>query len=77
MNAYFVFSVVLGKGIPWRDALTSVLFSGILFLLLSIIGLRTMLMRILPPAIQLAMGAGIGLFLALIGSQVRSRLTRH
>ena len=44
-------------------------FSGLLFVVATVLGLRTLLIRILPPAIQRALGAGIGLFIALIGSQ--------
>ena len=68
LNAYFVFTVVFQKGIPWETALTAVFFSGWLFLLTTVLGLRNLLLRLIPPGIQLTLGAGIGLFLALVGS---------
>mmetsp|Transcript_32531 Transcript_32531/g.70213 ORF Transcript_32531/g.70213 Transcript_32531/m.70213 type:complete len:597 (-) Transcript_32531:134-1924(-) len=70
LNAYFVYNVVLGEGLPWQEALTAVLFSGFLFLILTLLGLRTFILKFVPPGVQLALGAGIGLFLAFIGLQV-------
>ncbi|QDZ23810.1 adenine/guanine permease AZG1 [Chloropicon primus] len=68
-NAYFTFTAVLSYGMPWQDALTAVFFSGIFFLVLSLLGLRTLLVRLLPRGVQLAVGAGIGIFLCFIGLQ--------
>lgn len=68
-NAYFTFTVVLTYVMPWQDALTAVFFSGCFFLILSVLGLRTLLVKILPRGVQVAMGAGIGIFLCFIGLQ--------
>jgi len=67
INAYFTYSVVLGMGIPWRTALGAVFISGVIFLALTLVGLRQKLLEALPPALHAATAAGIGLFIALIG----------
>ena len=69
MNAYFVFTVVLQKQVEWQDALTAVFFSGWLFLITTILGLRRFVLSCIPRGVQLALSAGIGLFLAFIGAQ--------
>jgi len=68
-NAYFTFTVVLTYGMPWQQALTAVFFSGIFFLILSLLGLRTLFVKIMPRGVQRAVGAGIGIFLTFIGLQ--------
>ena len=60
LNAYFAYNVVLTDGIPWQEALTSVFIAGWMFVVLSVLGLRTIMLKFIPPGIQLAMGAGIG-----------------
>ena len=69
LNAYFVFAVVLGMGIPWEIALAAVLVEGIIFLIISIpqIGWRTKMINAIPQDLKIATGAGIGMFLAIIG----------
>ncbi len=67
LNAYFVFGVVIGLGVSWQVALTAVLIEGVLFLLLSLIGLRSALVDSIPMAIKQAIPVGIGLFLAVLG----------
>lgn len=70
MNAYFAFQVVGYHGtgpIPFRLALTAVFVEGFIFIGLTVLGMRQWLARMIPPSIKLATGAGIGLFLALIG----------
>ncbi|KAF9471479.1 xanthine/uracil permease [Pholiota conissans] len=70
LNAYFTYSVVgfHGSGIiSYREALAAVFLEGWLFLILSILGLRQWLVRIMPQSLVLAVGAGIGLFIAFIG----------
>ena len=69
LNAYFAFGVVLGMGVPWQTALTAVFVEGVLFLLLSLGGIRTLIVNAIPQPIKIATTAGIGLFLALIGFQ--------
>lgn len=67
LNAYFTFSVVLGLGIDWRAALGAVLTSGVVFLLLSLAGIRDRVIQAIPTSLKAATTAGIGLFLAIIG----------
>lgn len=69
LNAFFAFSVVLGYGIPWQTALTGVLFSGLIFIVLSLTGLREMIINAIPTQLKYAVGAGIGLFITFLGLQ--------
>jgi len=70
LNAYFTYSVVgfHGSGIiSYGDALSAVFLEGWLFLILSLLGLRQWLARVMPQSLVLSVGAGIGLFIAFIG----------
>lgn len=69
LNAFFAFSVVLTYGIPWQTALTGVLFSGLIFIILSLSGLRELIINAIPSQLKLAVGAGIGLFITFLGLQ--------
>ncbi|KHE66852.1 NCS2 family permease, partial [Halobacillus sp. BBL2006] len=69
LNAFFAYTVVLGFGIPWETALAGVLASGLIFIVLTITGLRQMIIDAIPGNLKLAVGAGIGLFIAFIGFQ--------
>lgn len=70
LNAYFAFQVVGYHGtgpVSYQLAVTAVFVEGFIFVGLSILGLRQWLARAIPASIKLATGAGIGLYLALIG----------
>jgi adenine/guanine/hypoxanthine permease len=67
LNAYFTYSVVKGMGIPWQTALGAVFFSGIIFLLLTLVGVRQLIVSSIPQELYTAIAAGIGLFIALVG----------
>ncbi len=69
LNAYFTFTVVLGSGMAWETALGAVFLSGILFLVISLTGLRKYILDAIPKYLKHAITAGIGLFLAIIGFQ--------
>ncbi|MFD1334718.1 NCS2 family permease [Oceanobacillus iheyensis] len=69
LNAFFTYTVVLGFGIPWETALAGVLASGIIFIILTLSGLREKVINAIPASLKLAVGAGIGLFIAFIGLQ--------
>lgn len=69
LNAFFAYTVVLGMGIPWETALAGVLASGLIFLALTLTGLREKIIDVIPQQLKLAVGAGIGLFIAFIGLQ--------
>ena len=69
-NAYFAFQVVGFHGtgpVPYRLALTAVFVEGFIFVILSLLGMRQWLVKMIPNSIKVATGVGIGLFLAEIG----------
>ena len=67
LNAYFAYSVVIGKGISWEVALTAVFVEGIIFILLSLFKVREAVVNAIPINMKHAVTAGIGLFIAFIG----------
>ncbi|MBN2411534.1 NCS2 family permease [candidate division KSB1 bacterium] len=67
LNAFFTYSVVLGKNIPWETALGAVFWSGVIFLILSVFNVRTKIVKAIPKQIRYAVAAGIGLFITFIG----------
>ncbi|MEU6858044.1 NCS2 family permease [Glycomyces sp. NPDC046736] len=67
LNAFFAFTVVMTLGIPWQTALTGTLVSGVLFFILAVTGAREAIINAIPAQLKLAVGAGIGLFIAFIG----------
>lgn len=67
LNAYFTYSVVKGLGVPWQTALGAVFLSGVAFLILTVIGVRQMIVSAIPHELYAAVAVGIGLFIALIG----------
>lgn len=67
LNAFFAYTVVLQYGIPWETALSGVLVSGVIFIFLSLSGLREIIINAIPGNLKLAVGAGIGLYIAFIG----------
>ncbi|WP_163970935.1 NCS2 family permease [Oceanobacillus halotolerans] len=69
LNAFFAFTVVIGGGIPWETALAGVLASGLIFVVLTLTGIREKVINAIPANLKLAVGAGIGLFIAFIGLQ--------
>ena len=69
LNAYFTFTVILGDGYSYEQALAAVLVSGIAFVILSVTPARKYIINSIPKSMKLGVGAGIGLFLAIIGFQ--------
>lgn len=67
LNAYFTYGVVLGMGHTWQVALGAVFVSGVLFVILSLLPVREKIINAIPSSQKFAIGAGIGLFLGLIG----------
>jgi len=67
LNAYFTYTVVKGMGLPWQTALGCVFISGVAFLLLTLAGVRRLIIRALPRSLFAAVGGGIGIFIAFIG----------
>lgn len=69
LNAFFVYSVCFGMGFSYANALVMVLIDGIVFILLTVTGLRRVIFDAIPKAVKAAISAGIGLFIAFIGLQ--------
>lgn len=67
LNAFFTYTVCMGMGYTWQQALTIVLISGILFFIVAISPLRKNLINAIPKNLKSAISAGIGLFITLIG----------
>jgi xanthine/uracil/vitamin C permease (AzgA family) len=67
LNAYFAFTVVFAPGIPWQTAFAAVFVEGIVFIAMSSIGARRYIIEFFPDPVKFAIGAGIGLFLLLLG----------
>ncbi len=67
LNAFFTYTLVLGAGVPWQTALGVVFISGVIFLALTVTGIRTKIIHTIPLALRLGTGAGIGLFISFIG----------
>ena len=67
LNAFFAFTVVLTMGYSWQFALTAVLIEGIIFILLTITGLRQYIVNAIPLILRRAISPGIGLFIAFVG----------
>ncbi len=67
LNAYFTYTVVKGMGVPWETALGCVLISGLVFLALTLAGVRKLIVEAVPRPLFAAIAAGIGLFIAFIG----------
>ena len=67
LNAFFTYTVCLGMGYTWQEALAIVLLSGILFLIIAVSPLRSKIIASIPAFLKSAISAGIGLFIAFIG----------
>lgn len=67
LNAFFAFGVCMGMDIPWEVALAGVLVSGIIFIIISVTGVREMVIKAIPNNLKYAVTAGIGFFIAFIG----------
>jgi len=77
LNAYFTFAVVKGMGLSWQVALGAVFLSGCLFLVVSLLRVREWLINSIPVSMKLGIGAGIGVFLALIGLEGMGLVVAH
>jgi adenine/guanine/hypoxanthine permease len=77
LNAYFTYTVVLGMGVPWQTALGCVFLSGVAFLLLTVAGVRQLIVNAIPRPLFAAVAAGIGLFIAFIGLKSAGLIVAH
>lgn len=69
LNAYFTYGVVLGMGYSWQVALAAVFVEGLIFIALTLTKVRSAIIHAIPISQKYAIGAGIGLFLTIIGMQ--------
>ncbi|HZK18432.1 MAG TPA: NCS2 family permease, partial [Clostridia bacterium] len=67
LNAYFTYTVVMQMGLSWQAALAAVFISGLIFIILTLTKAREAIINSIPMSLKLAVSAGIGLFIALIG----------
>ena len=67
LNALFTYTVVLGMGLSWQAALAAVFLSSIIFLIITLVGLREAILNAIPRDLKQSIGAGIGFFLAFLG----------
>ena len=69
LNAYFAYTVVIGMGYSWQQALAAVFIEGIIFIVLSITNVREAIFNAIPMSLKIAVTVGIGLFICFIGLQ--------
>jgi len=69
LNAFFVYTVCFGFGLSYANALVLILIDGIVFIILTVTGLRKKIFEAIPNNVRVAIPAGIGLFIAFIGLQ--------
>ena len=67
LNAFFTYEVVGDMGYSWEIALGAVFIAGILFFIMSVTSLRSWMIASIPMNLRIAMGAGVGLFIGIIG----------
>jgi len=77
LNAFFAFTLVLGQGVAWQEALGVVFVSGVIFLILTFLGIREKIVKAIPPSLRIATSVGIGLFIAFIGMQGLGLIVRN
>ncbi len=77
LNAYFAFGVVGGMGHSWQVALGCVFISGVIFFIISVLPIREWIVNAIPMSLKMAIGAGIGLFLALIALKNSGIVVAH
>ena len=69
LNAYFAYTVVIGMGYTWQQALAAIFVEGVIFIFLSLVNVREAIFNAIPPSLKIAVSVGIGLFISFIGLQ--------
>ena len=69
LNAYFAYTVVIGMGYTWQQALAAIFVEGLIFIFLSLVNIREAIFNAIPPSLKIAVSVGIGLFISFIGLQ--------
>jgi AGZA family xanthine/uracil permease-like MFS transporter len=77
LNAFFAYGICIGAGVAWPTALGIVFWSAVLFLAITVTGMRDAVARAVPGVIKLSAGSGIGLFIAFIGLQQGGLVVQH
>ncbi len=77
LNAFFTYTLCMGVGMSWQAALGLVFYSGVLFLILTISGLRKKILSLIPESIRHGLTVGIGLFITLIGLKNAGIIVAH
>jgi AGZA family xanthine/uracil permease-like MFS transporter len=67
INAFFTYTIILGKGVPWPAALGIIFWAGVFFLLISVTPIRESIAKAIPKEVRIAAAVGIGIFLTFIG----------
>src|SRR5436189_4637434 len=67
INAFFTYTIILGKGVPWPTALGIIFWAGVFFLVIAATPIRESIAKAIPREIRIAAAAGIGIFLTFIG----------
>ncbi|WP_417281539.1 NCS2 family permease [Camelliibacillus cellulosilyticus] len=67
LNAFFTYSVVIAKGIPWQTALAGVFIAGVIFVIITLFKIREKIINAIPQNLKHATACGIGLFIAFMG----------
>ena len=68
-NAFFSYSVVIAMGIPWQTAMAGVFVASLIFLVVSLVKLREIVINAIPKDLKLAVASGLGIFIAFVGLQ--------
>lgn len=77
LNAFFAFTICMSREVPWEAALGIVFWNGILFLVLTLTGVRTKIAEAIPHALKVGVQCGIGLFIAFIGLKNANLIVAH
>jgi len=77
LNAYFTYAVVKGMGVAWQTALGAVFLSGVIFMALTFVGVRQLIVQAIPRELFAAVAAGVGLFIAWIGFRNAGIIVPH
>ena len=67
LNAYFAYTVVLGMGYSWQTAMTAMFVEGVIFILITFLNVREVILNSIPMNLRFAISAGIGMFIAFVG----------
>ena len=77
LNAFFTYTIVAEMGYSWNVALGAVFIAGVLFVVMSVTPLRAWILGSIPMSLRIGMGAGVGLFIGMIGLQSGGIIADH